>query len=143
MTNQDHKMAALTGWLEEICGHIQARHILDNITKIQHKEDPLECMEIMLLAEIIHGYRKDMLRQIKEYKALYAHEYAQDVATFHVCKELKYMKEVIIRCLACWADLRELYFFERALYMERCKWPQSAIVCVSNALYEQSPSQTA
>ena len=142
MTSQANDMAALAGWLEENYGHIQAKEILNSTTKIQCKEDPLECMEIMFLAEIIHGYRKDMLRQIKEFKTLRKQEYAQDVATFHVRKELKSMKEAIINGIACWANLREVYFFERTCYMERCKWPQSAIVCVSNPLYEQSPSQS-
>jgi len=142
MTSQTNGMAALAGWLEENCGQIQARYILDHIIKMQHKYEPLECMEIMLLAEIIHGYRKGMLSQIKEYKALRAQEYAQDVATFHVRKELKCMKEAIMDSLVCWKDLRTMYFYERALYMERCKWPHSAVVCVSNPLYEQSPSQS-
>ena len=142
MTNQVNKMAALAGWLEENCGQNQAKDILNHITAMQYKTNSLECMEIMLLAEIIHGYRKDMLRQISEYKALRAYEYAQDIATFHVRKELKCMKESIMDGLTCWADLREMYFFERSLYMERCKWPHSAIVCVSNPLYEQSPSQS-
>ncbi len=70
MTSQDHDMAAIAGWLEEDCGEIQAQYILDEITKIQRKGSPLECLEIMLLADLIHGCRKEMLRQIKEFKAL-------------------------------------------------------------------------
>jgi|GEM_PF-3733270 len=142
MTNQANKMAALAGWLEESCGKNQAQDILDHITKMQCKGDSLECLEIMLLADIIHGYRKELLRKIKDFKALRSQEYAQDVASFHVRKELKGMKDAIINCIACWADLRDLYFYERAIYMERCKGPNSAIVCVSNSLYEQSPSQS-
>ena len=142
MTSQTNGMAALAGWLEEYCGKNQALCIFDQIIKMQRQGGSLQCMEIMLLAEIIHGYRKDMLRRIKEFKAMRAHEYAQDVATFHVCKELKSMKEAIASGLACWKDLRTLYFFERARYMERCKWPYSAAVCLSNPLYEQSPSQS-
>ena len=142
MTSRSNDMAALMGWLEENYGHIQAQEILGSVTKIQHKEDPLECMEIMFLAEIIHAYRKDILSHIKEYKALRAKEYAQAVATFHVRKELKCIKEAIANNIACLADLREIYFFERALYMERCKWPQSVAV-LSNPRYEQqSPSRS-
>jgi len=143
MTNQAYKTANLAGWLEENCGEIQAQDILNYITAMQHKTYHLECMEIMLLAEVIHGYRKEMLRQIKEYKALRAQEYAQVVASFHVRKELKSIKEAITSGIACWKDLRDTYFFERTCYMERCKWPHSAAVCLSNPTYEQSPSQTA
>jgi len=135
-------MATLAGWLEENCGQDQAESILDQVHKMRCQGGLLQCMEIMLLAEIIYGYRKDLLRQIKEYKVLRAQEYAQDVATFHVRKELKSMEEAITSGIACWKDLRALYFFERAFYIERCKWPHSAIVCVSNPLYEQSPSQS-
>ncbi|MCK5375046.1 MAG: hypothetical protein KAJ40_07160 [Alphaproteobacteria bacterium] len=96
----------------------------------------------MLLADLIHGYRKEMLRQIKGFKALRRLEYAQAVATFHVRKDLKCMKEAIINSISCWAELRDMYFFERARYVECCKWPNSAIACVSNPIYEQSPSQS-
>lgn len=143
MTNQDHKMATLAGWLEENCGEIQTQYILNHIKKMQRQDGSLQCMEIMLLADIIHGYRKDLLHQIKNYKALRAQEYAQDVVTFHMRKDLRSMKEAITSGIICWTDLRELYFFERARYMERCKWPHSAAVCLSNPLYEQSPSQSA
>lgn len=136
MTNQVNKMAALAGWLEENCGQNQAESILDQVNKMRCQGGLLQCMEIMLLAEIIYGYRKDMLRQIKEYKALRTHEYAQDVATFHVRKELKSMKESIASGIACWKDLRTLYFFERERYMECCKWPHSGIVCVSKAAFD-------
>ncbi len=136
MTDKNDNMAALTGWLEEKCGHIQTQCVLNEITKMQFK-DALECMEIMLLADIIHGYRKDMLRQVKEFKDLRAQEYTQDVATFHVRKELKSMKEEIMNGIACWSDLREMYFFERARYMERCKWPHSVVAVLSNPRYEQ------
>ena len=143
MTSQVNDMAALTGWLEENCGHIQAQCILDQIKKMQHHGGSLQCMEIMLLADVIHGYRKEVLCQITKYKALRDQEHAQAVATFSVRKELKSMKEAIAKAVTCWADLRDMYFFERTRYMERCKWPHSAVVCLSNPLYEQSPSQSA
>ncbi len=143
MTSQNYDMAALTGWLEENCGENQAQCILDQIKKMRYQGGSLQCMEIMLLADLIHSYRKERLRQIKEFKELRAQEYAQAVATFHVRKELKGTKEAIMNGISCWADLRELYFFERARYMERCKWPHSTALCWSNTLYEQSPSQSA
>lgn len=143
MTNQAYETVTLAGWLEENCGEIQARCILEQIKEMQCKDGSFECMEIMLLADIIHGYRKELLCQIRKYKALRAQEYAQDVATFHVRKKLKSIKEVITNSIGCWAGLRDMYFYERSLYMERCKWPNSVAVCLSNPLYEQSPSQSA
>jgi len=143
MTNQYHNMAALAGWLEEKCGPVQALSILDQITRMLYQETSLQCMEIMLLADLIYEYRKEMLSQIKEYKALRNREYAQSVATFHVRKELKSMKEEIRNGVTCWVHLRDMYFFEYARYMECCKWPYSAAICWSNPLYEHSPSQTA
>ncbi len=139
MTIQANSMAALAGWLEDECGENQAQYILGHIAKMQRQDQvgSLQCMEIMLLAEVIHGYRKEMLHQIKEYKFLRAKEYEQDVASLNVRKELRNMKEAIIKGLTCWLDLREIYFFERVLYMKRCKWPYSAAVCLSNPLYEQ------
>ena len=142
MTSQINDMAALAGWLEENCGKNQAQCILDQVNKMRYQGGSLQCLEIMLLADIVYGYRKEMLSQIKEYKTLRVQEYAQDVATFRVRKELKSMKEAITSGVACWKDLRVLYFFERARYMERCKWPYSVAVCLSNPLYEQSPSQS-
>lgn len=143
MTIIDQKMAALMGWLEESCGSNQAQSVLDCIKNMLRKDTPLECMEIMLLADLIHGYRKEMLRRIKDYKALCSEEYANPVAIFQVHKDLKRMKEEIANGIVCWADLRTVYFTERADYMARCKWPYSPAVCLSNSSYEQTSPQSA
>jgi len=125
MTNHDHKMAALVGWLEENCGEIQAQYILDHITKMQRKGGPFECMEIMLLADLIHGYRKEMLRQIKEFKALRSRENSKSLMSVRVYRKLKDMKDQIKSGLQCWADLRDDYFLQRACYIEHCRRKQN------------------
>ena len=121
MTSQDHNMAALAGWLEEKCGHIQAQYVLDEITKMQHRGSPLECLEIMLLADLIHGYRREMLRQIKALKALRNQERAQSLPSLRTRRKLKDMKEAIQQGLSCWTSLRDDYFLQRACYMEHCR----------------------
>ena len=138
MTDKDHDMAALVGWLEEKCGHIQAQYVLDEITKMQRRGTPLECMEIMLLADLIHGYRKEMLRQIKEFKALHKLQKSDSLASMRVYRKLRNMKEQIKSGLQCWTDLRDDYFLQRACYMEHCRRVQSGFasehVCPSPIL---------
>lgn len=121
MTDQNNELATLAGWLEVKCGPAQSQYIIDEISKIQQREKPLECMEIMLLADLIHGYRKEMLCQIKEYKALRNQECAQELSTLHIWHELKDMKENICKGIACWTTLRDDYFLQRACYMEQCR----------------------
>ena len=136
MTNQDHNMATLAGWLEEKCGEIQAQYILDHITKMQRKGSPFECMEIMLLADLIHGYRKEMLRQIKEFKALRKQGGSKSLTSVRIYRKLKDMKEQIKSGLQCWTDLRDDYFLQRACYMEHCRRSQYGFAVE----YARSPS---
>ncbi len=128
MTNKTNEMATLAGWLEEKCGEIQTQYILDHITKMQRKGSHFECMEIMLLADLIHGYRKEMLRQIKEFKVLRSRESSKSLMSVRIYRKLKDMKEQIKSGLQCWTNLRDDYFLQRACYMEHCRRIQNGFV---------------
>lgn len=121
----ENGMASLAGWLEVKCGPAQAQYIMDEIHKTQQLEKSPECMELMLMADLIDGYRKELLHHIKEFKALRRQESTRSLVTLHIRHKLKEMEEIIKGGIFSWATLRDDYFLQRACYMEQCRRTKS------------------
>ena len=138
MTSQDQNMATFVGWLEEKCGQIQAQYVLDEITDMQIKKNNLECMEIMLLADLVYGYRKELLQQIRSFKELRAQEGVKPLVDIRVRRKLKNMETTIRGGIKSWSALRRGYFSERSRYMEQCKYVQNGFV-MENACSSSMP----
>ncbi len=141
MTDKTNEMATLAGWLEENCGEIQAQYIIDHITRMQRRGSPLECLEIMLLADLIHGYRKEMLRQIKEFKALRKQENSSSLTSVRIYRKLKDMKDQICQGIECWTTLRDDYFLQRACYMEHYRRKKEGFMPKEETTKEEALSQ--
>ena len=128
-------LAALAGWLEEKYGPAQAQHIIDELEKTQKRETSAECMALKMMADLIDMYRKDMLRQIRDFKTLRAQESYHAVANLHIRHRLKNMEDTIARGVESWSILRDDYFFQRACYMNECRRPK-------RLLSDESAAQT-
>ena len=124
----ENELAALAGWLEVKCGPAQAQYIIDEIEKTQRQEKNPECLEIMLMADLIDGYRKELLRHIKEFKTLRRQESTRSLVTLHIRHKLNEMEETIKGGILSWATLRDDYFLQRACYMEQCRRKKSGSI---------------
>lgn len=129
MTSKDREMASLAAWLEDRYDEIQAQAIMEEVLKTERRtsENPSrvpDYLEVKLLADLMYGYRKELLRQIKEFKTLRRKESKKELVMLHVRHRLKNMEENIMFGIQDWRDLRDDYFLQYACCMEHYRRQQ-------------------
>lgn len=111
MTTNGKTFAGFAEYLHDHYGPGQAQYILDELEKTHRRgqDTAPQCMAVKMKADLIQAYRREMLHQIKAYKALCKSESA---------RSLDDMQERIKKGVESWKTLRVDYFLQRSCLME-------------------------